>query len=397
MLEMMLGGGRAPVGFEVIKVSNSESGDLTLLTNDGRLYVRGRNARYTAGNGSTVDYSKAWGLSDTDVADFCTGVSGLLYRKHDGTLWITGYFHGFGTSSGTINAITRQNITANVPAGALAIGIKKMIKGVGNTYLLLNDGSVYGSGSFNNGMMGVAPSSTYIQSFVKLSTPSVGFQDGVKITDISMTSLGGARLVYFLAENGDVYGIGDGSRGGLGASAMGNGNYTPVRVATNIVRMAAGWGCLYVESTGGVLSGIGSAYYGQIGRTYGAETSYYNTFGALKTFTNSNHDWHVGKNRIWIRDGSVWSYYGITNGYGIGTTALVYASQPGPTIITPGLESFTTAVLNGDDANSFRSLALMDGELYGCGYADPYNDAMPGIALGTDAITFKKLDLSGIV
>lgn len=390
MLEMMTLGSPAVSNVRVKKALDSNS-SVSFLTESGKLYVRGTDARYQMGEGNKADYYDAWGLSMTEVVDYWGYLGGILYLKTDGSWWIVGSYSGFDIN--TTNAWTHTNVSSRFATLPVEEGIAKVVIGYGNTVILLNSGDVWITGSGQHGVLQTADT-TPITTCVKIQTGgTTGIPADTKFKDIAMTY--GSRTLYLVTRTvNDLYGLGNGNLGLLANGTTASVNYVARRLAANVARVEAGSNVVYVENLSRQILAMGSAKYGQTGTNYYSDDSVYATSFALLVTMATDYQWSVGLNRLWVRSTTAWRYWGFIT-YGIGTTNNLSQTTYG-NVITPGMETMAGAVLTSRNPGSFASIAVLDGVLYGCGYNHATINNLPGITKGTTSKTFVPLLMTGV-
>lgn len=391
MLEMMTLGSPAVSNVRVKKALDSNN-SVSFLTESGKLYVRGTDARYQMGEGNKADYYDAWGLSTTEVVNYWSYLGGLLYLKTDGSWWIVGSgFYGFDVNA--TNAWIHTDVSSRFASVPVEEGIVKVVIGYGNIVILLNSGDVYITGSGQNGILQTSDT-TPITTFVKIQTGgTTGIPADTKFKDIAMNH--GLRTLYLVTRTvNDMYGLGNGNLGLLANGTTASINYVARRLAANVARVETGANVVYMENLNRQILAMGSAKYGQTASNYTTDDSVYTTALALLVSMPTDYQWSVGLNRLWVRSTTAWRYWGFLS-YGVGTTGNPSQTTYGNTI-TPGMEAMAGAVFTSRNPNGFASIAVLDGVLYGCGFNHATINNLPGIAKGTTSKTFVPLLMTGV-
>jgi len=198
----------------------------------------------------------------------------------DGSVYIAGsnsnYRAGMPTQYGTYSTFT----AAPSPADS---NVKKIINGLQNSMIIKNDGSVYGCGVSSEWQLGVNTSATqYIQLGTIASQQTVSIQIGQSITQVCC----GQNHTMALDINGTVWVTGDNQYGQLGLGDYDNRNtFTSITGLGSITELGAYYNSSFVRS-GGQLYSCGNNYYGQLGL---GDNDNRNTFTSVTGLNNVTH------------------------------------------------------------------------------------------------------------
>ena len=193
------------------------------LDNTGNSQANGSKIQlYTCNNGA----AQQWVLRSTLVprkvavppgAGKVTRISAdqwtTLYLMEDGTVWSSGLNNAGQMGSGSANRYNPALKKVILPAGRTVVDIYTAKTGYDNdavyenSYFILDDGSVWGTGANSFGQLGTGASSSYKTTPVKMNLPS-----GVRAQSVQ-TGLG---TTIVLSDEGKIYTVGNNSYGQLG-------------------------------------------------------------------------------------------------------------------------------------------------------------------------------------
>ena len=215
-----------------------------------------------------------------------------LILKNDDTLWGTGY-NGYGQLGlgDTTNRTTFTQITTNTN------DIKSVYYGEYHTLILKNDGTLWGCGRNTEGQLGLGDT-TNRKTFTEIITNA---------DDIKSVYCGGYHT-FILKNNGTLWGTGRNSSGQLGLGD-GNNRTTFTEITTNvddIKTINCGEYYTFILKNDGTLWSCGENDYGQLG--LGDKTSK-TTFTKITTNTDDIKSVCCGFYQTFIlkNDGTLWS------------------------------------------------------------------------------------------
>jgi alpha-tubulin suppressor-like RCC1 family protein len=193
--------------------SNSSTNNTNL-----QLYTcnSGSSQKWTIGNVPTL--AKVWKpTGHGKVVRISTDQATTLYLMEDGTVWASGRndMGQMGAGSAAVLTYGPQLRQVVLPSGRTAVNFYTAAYGglYANSYVVLNDGSVWGAGSNNWGQLGNGTTTPYESSLVKMTLPS-----GVVAQSVQ-TGLG---TTVVLTTDGKIYTVGNNSNGQLGDGTTNN-------------------------------------------------------------------------------------------------------------------------------------------------------------------------------
>ena len=170
-----------------------------ILKNDGTLWGCGRNEAGQLGLGDTNNRAIFTKIID-DVKSVNCGSHHTIILKNDGTLWGCGYNEHSRLGLGdTTNKTTFTQITTNTD------NIKSVHCGGPHTFILKNDGTLWGCGWNGHGQLGLGNTNN-IALFTKVTT---------NVDNIKSVYCGN-YYTLILKNNGTLWGCGDNDYGQLG-------------------------------------------------------------------------------------------------------------------------------------------------------------------------------------
>ena len=182
-----------------------------VLMNDGTVYGTGQNYDGQLGDNTTVDKKILTEMTNmpfgkTPIAISC-GASHTIVLMNDGTVYGTGnnLIGQLGINSNT----SKTSLTAmtNMPSGKTPIAISC---GASHTIVLMNDETVYGTGQNVNGQLGINSNANKLTLTAMTNMPSGK-------TPIAMSC--GDYHTIVLMNDGTVYGTGQNTKGQLGINS----------------------------------------------------------------------------------------------------------------------------------------------------------------------------------
>ena len=264
-----------------------------ILKNDGTLWGCGRNIYGQLGLGNT-NYITTFTEITTNTDDIKQIYCGFYYTfilKNDGTLWGCGE-NGYGQLGlgDKTNRTTFTQIITN------ADNIKQVYCGNYYTIILKNDGTLWGCGYNGNGQLGLGDTNNRI-TFTQVTTN----------TDDIKEIYCGAYHTFILKNDGTLWGCGANGNGQLGLGDNTNRNtFTQVTTnADNIKEIYCGGDYTFILENNGTLWGCGLNDHGQLGL---GNTTNRKTFTQVTTNTNDIKQVYCGYYHTFIlkNDGNLW-------------------------------------------------------------------------------------------
>ena len=264
-----------------------------ILKNDNTLWSCGWNEYGQLGLGDIADrkiFTKVTTNADNIKQVYC-GYSHTFILKNDGTLWSTGWNSdgrlGLGDTS---TRYTFTQVTTNVD------DIKEIYCGGGNTFILKNDGTLWGCGSNSYGQLGLEDE-TNRTTFTQITT---------NVDNIKSVYCGNYHTLI-LENDGTLWGCGNNQYGELGLGDTTNRN-TFTQVTTNtddIKEIYCGAGHTLILENDGTLWGCGYNVDGELGL---GDTTNRTTFTQITTNTDNIKSVYCGSLHTFIlkNDGTLW-------------------------------------------------------------------------------------------
>jgi alpha-tubulin suppressor-like RCC1 family protein len=224
-----------------------------LYIREGTLYGFGDNNYGQLGDGSTSDRATPITIA-TNVANAASGLWHTLYVTSSGDLYAMG-----DNSRGQLGD---GSTTQHKSPVKVASGVSKAATGGRSSYYVTTSGDLYAMGDNSFGQLGAAVSTN---SGLFTVTP-------VKVASGVSTVAAGRNFAAYLTTSGDLYTMGDNQYGQLGVDLGKDSDEkpitkttTPVKAASSVSALSAGWyHLLYLTSTGDLYS-VGSNQFGQLG------------------------------------------------------------------------------------------------------------------------------------
>lgn len=156
---MLSGGGSTPLppgGVKKIAFSREQNStvkrSMAILLSDGRLYTQGDNSWGECADGTTSPFYDHWKLAATNVADVF-GVGKVFIVKYNSGGWQ--YCGDTSQLTGGGGAVTAWTSLPSSITGTVTLANLVGVYGSsGNTLWVMNNGTLYGSGSNSNGCLG---------------------------------------------------------------------------------------------------------------------------------------------------------------------------------------------------------------------------------------------------
>ena len=214
---------------EVIKEIIYNGGSVYFLTEDGEVYVTGTNNNGQLGIGNSTNQTKIRKIETLEGVKIKNIISNdyasTYYLSEDGEVYVSGR-NDYGQLG--IGTTTKQTTVVKVEA-LNDLKIKKIIPSLGtecqNVYYLTETGEVYACGRNYHGELGLGNATR------QTTATKIPALDGIAIKDIVSWGWYGAST-YYIAENGDVYVSGYNNYGQLGV-----GNTTEQKTARQITAL----------------------------------------------------------------------------------------------------------------------------------------------------------------
>ena len=267
-----------------------------ILKNDGTLWSCGRNDYGQLGLGDTTNRSTFTQVATNtdDIKLVCCGYYHTFILENDGTLWGCGRNdYGQLGLGDTTNRSTFTQVTTN------ADDIKSIYCGGYHTFMLKNDGTLWSTGCNEHGQLGLGDT-TNRTTFTQVTTNT---------DNIKQVYCGGYNYTLILKNNGTLWGCGLNDKGqlGLGSSYYSITTFTEITTnVDNIKRVYCGSEHNFMLKNDGTLWGCGWNEYGQLGLGDG---SYRYTFTQVTTNTDNIKQIYCGGTHTLIlkNDGTLWS------------------------------------------------------------------------------------------
>jgi alpha-tubulin suppressor-like RCC1 family protein len=257
-------------------------GYCSFVIRDGKLYGTGDNGDDKLGIGITT-LQQMINQTGKTVKSIACGDNHTIVLMTDDTVYGTGDNLEGQLGNGEIEnyktTLTRMKI--DYGAGNVDVtNVKAIACGGYHTIVLMNDGTVYATGAGGSGQLGnggINNNSTNVLTAMVMS----GIPTGLKASAIS----GGGYYSIVLMEDGTVYGTGANWDGQLGDGNSGNNTniltpMTTVPVGKTPDAISCGYNHTIVLMTDGTVFGTGDNYNGQLGIG-----TYYNSTNTLTQMT----------------------------------------------------------------------------------------------------------------
>ena len=317
-----------------------------ILKNDGTLWGCGYNYYGQIGLGDTTNRKAFMQITanTNDIKSFYCGENYTILLKNDGTLWACGAnVYGQLGLGDTTNRKTFAIISTNTN------DVKSICCGNNYTFILKNDGTLWGCGYNNSGQLGFGDTKDR-KIFTKITD----------IYDIKSVYCGYGYTII-LKNDGTLWGCGS---NGLGQLGLGNTNsktaFTQITTnVDNIKSVYCGQNYTFILKNDGTLWGCGNNEYGQLGL---GDTKNRKTFSIISTNTNDIKSIYCGGYCSFIlkNDGTLWGC-GYNNGGQLGLGDKT--NRTTFTIISANTNDIKSVYCGG-----YHTLILKnDSTLWGCG------------------------------
>ena len=279
-----------------------------ILKNNSTLWGCGYNGYGQLGLGDTTDRYIFTQITTNinNIKSVCCGRNHTLILKNDGTLWGCGNnsYNQLGLED-TTNRYTFTQITTNIN------DIKQIYCGDAHTFILKNDGTLWGCGWNGDGRLGLGDFNNR-STFTQVTT---------NVNNIKEIYCG-VNHTFILKNDGTLWGCGDNSYGQLGLGDTTN-RTTFTQVTTNIndiKQIYCGTSHTLILKNDGTLWGIGYNGCGQLGL---GDTTNRNTFTQIINNADNIKEIYCGWIHTFIleNDGTLWGCGYNTDGrLGLGDT-----------------------------------------------------------------------------
>ena len=154
-----------------------------------------------------------------------------LFLTEDGKVWGAGGNERGMLGRGSANVMNPALSQFILPSGRTAVDFYTTKAGVtnseyGNTYVILDDGSVYGAGANTFGQLGIGTTSTQENTPRRMNLPS-----GVRARSVQS----GLGTTLVLTDQGQIYTVGNNQHGQLGDGTTNNSSTPKANIYTNVV------------------------------------------------------------------------------------------------------------------------------------------------------------------
>ena len=229
-----------------------------ILKNDGTLWGCGNNNCGQLGLGNTSNRKTFTKITDNVKSVDC-GYEHTVIFKNDGTLWGCGNNSSsqLGLEKDTSNKTTFTKITINVD------NIKSVYCGSYHSFILKNDGTLWGCGKNDSGQLGLGDINNR-KTFTLI---------GINTNNIKSIYCGGSYTLI-LKNDGTLWGCGANSSGQLGLEDTKD-RTTFTQITNDVKLVYCGYSHIIILKNDGTLWGSGLNQYGQLGL---GNTSNRNTF-----------------------------------------------------------------------------------------------------------------------
>ena len=366
-----------------------------ILKNDGTLWSCGHNIYGELGLGDTshrYTFTQITTNADDIKSVYC-GAYHTFILKNDGTLWGTGYNSSGGLGLGdTTKRTTFTQITTN------ADNVKSVYCGYYHTFILKNDGTLWGCGDNSSGQLGLGDY-TNRTTFTQVTTNT---------NDIKEIYYGGGHT-FILKNDGTLWGTGYNPNGQLGLGDTKH-RYTFTQIITNadnIKEIYCGEVHTIILKNDGTLWGCGDNQYGQLGL---GDTTNRTTFTQVTTNTDNIKEIYCGGSQTFIlkNDGTLWctgynefGELGLGDGTNRNTFTEITANaddiksfpnQYGdiPTIIK--VYDLNTGLIETLDTNNFKNIPVDKFEKIKVLYTNPTDTLIAGLISFDNKTTWKTFD-----
>jgi alpha-tubulin suppressor-like RCC1 family protein len=246
-----------------------------------------------------IDLLNGSGIEINDVKQIACGENHTFILKNDGSLWGTGYSFQGQLGLGDINRMaTFTQVTTNINNDVVQVAC-----GYDHTFILKNDGTVWSCGYNDKGQLGLGDT-TNRKTFTRVTT---------NISDVKQIVCGRYHT-FILKNDGSIWSCGYNDYGQLGLGTTdANAHSTFTKITTNISndvkQIACGYNYTFILKNNGSIWACGYNNYGQLGLGTSGSSAYKNIFTQVTTNVNNVKEIICGDYYTFIlkNDGTVWS------------------------------------------------------------------------------------------
>ena len=218
-----------------------------ILKNDGTLWGCGNNNCGQLGLGDTSNRKTFTKITDNVKSVYC-GYEHTIIFKNDGTLWGCGNNRSSQLGLGdTSNKTIFTKVTTNVD------NIKSIYCGSYHSFILKNDGTLWGCGNNEHGQLGLGDANNR-KTFTLI---------GINTNDIKSIYCG-SSYTLILKNNGTLWGCGYNGYGQLGLGDTKD-RTTFTQITNDVKLVYGGYNHIIILKNDCTLYGCGNNQYGQLG------------------------------------------------------------------------------------------------------------------------------------
>ena len=367
-----------------------------ILKNDGTLWSTGFNDVGQLGLGDTTQRNTFTQITtNTDnIKEVYCGSHHTFILKNDGTLWSTGYNNYGQLGLGDTNyRTTFTQVTTNTN------DVKSVYCGYYNTFILKNDGTLWSCGNNQYGQLGLGDTINRT-TFTQITTNTGDIKE----------IYCGTYHTFILENDGTLWGTGLNSEGELGLGNTNNRNtFTQITTNTNDIKSVyCGWSHTIILKNDGTLWSTGDNSYGQLGL---GDTNNRTTFTQVTTNADDIKQVCCGLNHTLIleNDGTLWGTgYNADGQLGLGGGGNRYTFTQVTTNVTNDVKSLSnqygdipfitkiydlnTGLIETLDTNNFKNIPVDKFEKIKVLYTNPTDTLIAGLISFDNKATWKVFD-----